>query len=89
MPFTDDDPRHGTPAGYQQHRVKGVPQCRPCLAAHRDMMRERRKKKGVRESENRASAVRLRALHRLRALYAADYDRLVADEWRAERGEIA
>lgn len=34
--MSPDDPRHGTPNGYNAHRAAGEPACRPCLDAHND-----------------------------------------------------
>ena len=32
--MTEDDPRHGTTAGYAAHRRNGTPICDPCRAAN-------------------------------------------------------
>lgn len=89
MTFADDDPRHGTTAGYQQHRVQQVPMCAPCRAANRDSMRERRKDPDYRARGRRQKAVRERAIWRLIKMHRADFDRLVADEWRAEQEDAS
>lgn len=36
--------QHGTYAGYQQHKIKGVPACQPCRKAAADYMRTYRKR---------------------------------------------
>lgn len=80
-----DDPRHGTCAGYQQHRRDGEVACAPCRDASRDYMRMvRSERKDVADRERASTRARSRALWRLASLYRDEYDRLYVDELRAE-----
>src|SRR5690349_1426082 len=77
--------QHGTNAGYQLERRRGLPVCDACRAARRDYMagyRTRRLPGAVRaQMANRATS---RALWRLRSMHENDFDALFADEMRVE-----
>lgn len=80
-----DDPRHGTYAGYQRHRLEGEVACAPCRDAIRDYMRMvRSERKDVASWERASNRARSKALWRLAKLHRDEYDRLYADELRAE-----
>lgn len=80
-----DDPRHGTYAGYQRHRHDGELACGPCREANRDYSRKfRSERPDVKARERASTRARSRALWRLADLHRDEYDRLYADELRAE-----
>lgn len=80
-----DDPRHGTGAGYQRHRKDGEEACAPCREAVRAAAAKRRRENPASYSRERAGMrASSRALWRLADLHRDEYDRLYADELRAE-----
>lgn len=85
--FNDDDPRHGTYAGAQQHRYRGTEKCEPCREAYAAYHREHRKSdERYLHSGRRTNKARGRALTLLRALYPDEYERLYAQELGRLRG---
>ena len=80
-----DDPRHGTPAGYQAHRKAGETPCRTCKDAQNVYMARYRAQRGRSyEREKATNRARIRALWRLSKLHPAQFAALVDDEYRAE-----
>lgn len=74
-----DDPRHGTRAGWIQHRKEGKTPCRPCRDANAEYMRAYRERTdNWREVHN----ARSRALTRLAAAHPDEYRALYEDEKR-------
>lgn len=83
--MSPDDARHGTYAGYQRHRLDGESACTPCRDANRAYMRDfRARRPDVAERERAGSRASSRALWRLADMHRDEYDRLYADELRAE-----
>lgn len=74
-----DDPRHGTYAGSQRHRLDGEAPCEPCRQAGAEYMREWRKEAKHDKARHNARA---RALWRLAKEYPGEYERLYIDEVR-------
>jgi hypothetical protein len=73
----------GTEAAYQWHRRRGEDACAVCLAAHRTYQAQARSSDGG--THRRSSRIRSRALYRLKALHPADYARVLAEEYAADR----
>jgi len=80
-----DDPRHGTYAGYQRHIREKESTCAPCREAARLYVAERRASNPDSYAREKAGTrASSRALWRLADLHRDEYDRLYADELRAE-----
>lgn len=84
--MSPDDERHGTYAGYQQHRRAGERACDPCMAASREYTRQHRANRDPQKSAREAarSKARQRALWRLTALHPEEFNRLTVEEMQAE-----
>lgn len=72
-----DDPRHGTRAGWIQHRKEGKQPCRPCKDANAAYQREYRQGSDKWRKPIRA---RDRALVRLKEAHPDEYRALYEDE---------
>ena len=82
--FEADDPRHGTYAGYTQHKRWRVPPCDACRNAGTEYQRARRAKNPTaREADRAQDRVMAEARRRLINLYPTVYSALLA-EVRAE-----
>lgn len=78
--------KHGTYAGYQLERKRGLPICDRCREATRVYMakyRTRRMPGAV--HEGMANRARSRALWRLKGMHEDDFALLLADEMRVEK----
>lgn len=74
---------HGTYAGYQRHRLYGIPQCDDCLTASRDHSRRRALQRRYRIARRNAWA-KTKTLAALREMAPDLVARLMAeavDEW--------
>lgn len=71
--------RHGTYAGYQQHRKRGEDACTPCLNALADYTRARRARLGTADDKLRNTAYRT-ASARLREAHRAEFDAYCYEE---------
>lgn len=77
-----EDPRHGTRAGWLQHRKEGKKPCRPCLDANAAYMREHRSKTTGWRDQNQA---RSRAAWRLVDLHRDEFEQLYIEERMKQR----
>lgn len=83
--MSPDDPRHGTPAGYQRHRRDQEQACQPCKGAARAYAAANRSKGGPAVArESAANRARSRALWRLADLHPAQFQALFCHEMEAE-----
>lgn len=46
--MTEDDPRHGTPAGYPAHRRAGTTACGPCREVYNERTRQAKRQRAKR-----------------------------------------
>lgn len=83
--FATDDERHGTYAGYQQHRKAAEPACLPCLAANRAYTRARRENSAHYERDREVACAGSRAAWRVVDAHRAEYERYYAEELTALR----
>ena len=77
------DIEHGTYAGYQRHRLYGIPPCGDCLDANREYMRRYRLQTRYRTSK-RNNYARNKTLASIREMAPDLYRRLYEDactEW--------
>ncbi len=83
--MSPDDARHGTYAGYQRHRIDREVACETCRDANRAYMADfRARRPDVAERGRGGRRAASRALWRLADMHRDEYDRLYADELRAE-----
>ena len=78
-----DDIRHGTYAGYQRHRLYGIPACDDCMAASKEYARRYRLSTRYRR-DKRNTYARNKTLTALREMAPDLYHRLyeeAAREW--------
>lgn len=75
-----NDPRCGTPAGYQAHQKRTEDPCAKCRRARADYIKQRRQDPKIRALEVRREAARQRALSRLARIHPALYANLYAEE---------
>jgi hypothetical protein len=78
--------KHGTYAGWNAHKRRGIPMCQPC----RDAAAAYKKRwldaaKGRREKDREFTKAQSRALWRLAAIHPREFRALVADELRAAK----
>lgn len=85
MTETPEEIPHGTYAGYQRHKKRGVRPCEACLAANRDYTANlRANSPELRENDALMNKIRSRALWRLKDRHQREFRVLVAEELRAE-----
>ena len=82
--------KHGTEAGYTQHRRTGVPMCAPCRLANNQAALERQQETERRRRQAEEEAlVKGRILTRMALAYPAVYERIRQEELRRRSLERA